>query len=266
MSDDERYVVLENARVSTGRGPSALKLLLSAALIFFLGFSGLLTWRWVDRNFFHWGIQDGRTTHVNEAELLRRLQVFQVVSVKDTYQANARVDVSKTLAAGPARIGLPSWVAGENMSVGARVMVAAGVDPGGLGPGDIQVMQDAAGTHVIVTVDSPGILSTEIVPDSMHIDNRQGVLTRLKTTLGIGDEHLADQAADQLSRSARAQAEKNWIAFGSGQRGPGQARGVVPQSRRGQRQPARHLRGKAEAAVPRLASSGRSPRSPLIPP
>src|SRR5438046_328636 len=119
MTDDTKYVLLApvSAESSKRRGPmgSALRWMLTLSAISFLGFSGLLTWQWAERNVLHWGTHDGKTIKVNQAELLQRLQVFQVVSVKDTYQANARIDVSKVLDLGPTRVNLPSWIAGRNM-------------------------------------------------------------------------------------------------------------------------------------------------------
>jgi hypothetical protein len=92
-----------------------IRLSLAAGLIFFLAFSSYLTWRWAERNLLHWGIDDSKTTRANQAGLLERLQVFQVVSVKDKYSVHNSVDVDKALSAGPARVSLPGWVAGQNM-------------------------------------------------------------------------------------------------------------------------------------------------------
>ena len=212
MSDEPRYVLLQPAREERREGHSPLvRLLASATLVFLLGFSGLITWNWVERNLLHWGIDDGKTAQVNSADLLQRLQVFQVVSVRDTYAANARIDVEKVFRAGPAKTSLPSWLAGQDMKISGKVLVSAGVDLGALVPSDIQVQHNGRDTHLVISVPAPQVIATELVPNSMNMDTSQGILTRLKIRLGFSEADLRDQSVDQLSRSARKEAERTGL-------------------------------------------------------
>jgi hypothetical protein len=144
------------------------------------------------------------------------LRVFQVVTVKDKYQANAQIDVDKVFAAGPARVNLPGWVAGQKLNVSGDVVVAAGVDLSALGRDDIEVKRQGRETHVIISVPQPEILSTELVPNTIDIDTSQGVFTRLKTRLGFSETDLRDKAVDQLALSAqRAAATKGLLTEAS---------------------------------------------------
>jgi Protein of unknown function (DUF4230) len=208
MSKDPQYVLLTPANGQAGaRRPDpvwdGIKVLLMLGVIMFLGFSGYLTWRWADRNLLHWGIQGGQTTRVNTADLVERLHVFEVVSVKDRYRASSQIDVDKVFAAGPARVGLPGWVAGQRLDVSGDVVVAAGVDLGSLRASDIDVQRQGREMHVIIAVPQPEILSTELVPNSFDVDTSQGVLTRIKTRLGFSETDLRDKAVDQLTQSAQ---------------------------------------------------------------
>jgi hypothetical protein len=58
----------EKGRASGVSRAGALFFALAGLLL--LGLSGLMAWRWVDRNLLHWGVDDGKTTQVNSAELL----------------------------------------------------------------------------------------------------------------------------------------------------------------------------------------------------
>jgi len=212
MSDEPRYVLLQPARSDERPEHSPLvRLLASLTLVFLLGFSGLITWHWLERNVLHWGIDDGKMATVNSADLLQRLQVFQVVSVRDTYAANARIDVEKVFRAGPAKTSLPSWLAGQDMKVSGKVLVSAGVDLGSLTPSDIQVRHDGQNTHLVIRIPAPQVIATELVPNTMNMDTSQGILTRLKTRLGFSEADLRDQSVDQLARSARNEAEKTGL-------------------------------------------------------
>jgi uncharacterized protein DUF4230 len=214
MSNDRKYVLLvpdSESRFAGHRRTPLLRTLLTLSMLCLFAFSGFLTWRWAEKNIFHWGIDDGRTTRVDGAQLLDRLKVFQVVSVKDTYAANTRVDVEKVLSAGPTHVDLPGWIAGQNMKASARMSVSAGVDLGQLKADDIQVERRGHDTHVIINLPGPQILSTELVPNSMDIDTGQGVLTRLKTRLGFSEKDLRDGAMDGLVRSAQKEAEATGI-------------------------------------------------------
>ena len=214
MSNDPQYVLLvphPESGFAGHRRTSLLRTFLTLSVLCLFAFSAFLTWRWAERNIFHWGIEDGKTTHVNGAQLLDRLKVFQVVSVKDTYAANTRVDVEKVFRAGPTRVDLPGWIAGQNMKASAKMSVSAGVDLGQLQADDVQVERRGRDTHVIISVPAPQILSTELVPNTMDIDTGQGVLTRVKTGLGFSEKDLRDGAMDGLVRSAQKEAEATGI-------------------------------------------------------
>jgi hypothetical protein len=176
------------------------------ASLLLLGLSGLITWRWVDRNLLHWGVEDGKTTQVNSAELLERVQAFELATVKHTYSGNAHIDAEKVLSAGPARLSLPSWMAGQKLDVTGEVVITAGVDLAKVRPEDMQITRQGQDVHVVITTPAPEILSTELVPNTMDIDTSQGLFTRVRTTVGFDEKDLRDQAADQLALVAKRSA------------------------------------------------------------
>jgi hypothetical protein len=210
MADEPRYVLLTPAalqpRAAFSLVGSAFKLSLTLGAVFFVAFGSYLMWRWADENLLHWGIDDAKTTRVDRSELLERLQVFQLVSVKDRYSTQAEVDIDKVFSAGPARFSLPGWMAGQTMRVSGEVIVAAGVDLADVTADDIEVRRQGESAHVIITVPEPEIMSTELVADTMDLRTSQGVLTRLKTRLGFDEKDLRDEAADGLMRSAQREA------------------------------------------------------------
>jgi len=176
-----------------------------------LGLSGLIAWRWVDRNMLHWGIDDGKTTQVNSAELLERVRAFELATVKHTYDANAQVDASKVLNAGPLHTSLPSWMAGQKLGVTADVAIAAGVDLSKVRPEDMQVVRDGNGVRVLITVPAPELLSAELVPSTLDMDTSRGFLTWLKTSVGLNEKDLRDIAADQVVLIAKQSAADQGI-------------------------------------------------------
>jgi hypothetical protein len=176
-----------------------------------LGLSALIAWRWVDRNLLHWGVEDGKTTEVNSAELLERVRAFELTTVKHTYDGNARVEMSKVFRAGPASVSLPAFIAGQKLDVTADVTVAAGVDLSRVRPEDMQVLREGNDVRVLITVPAPEILSTELVPGSLDMDTSQGVATRLKTSLGLDEKDLRDGAADQVILIAKQSAIEQGI-------------------------------------------------------
>jgi hypothetical protein len=185
--------------------------LFALAGLLLLGLSALITWRWVDRNLLHWGVEDGKTTEVNSAELLERVRAFELTTVKHTYDSNAEVEMSKVFAAGPARLPLPSLVAGQKLDVTADVAVAAGVDLSKVRPEDMQVLREGNDVRVLITVPAPEILSAELIPNTLDMDTSQGLLTRLKTSIGFDEEDLRDQAADQTILIAKQSALEQGI-------------------------------------------------------
>ena len=188
-----------------GRSPLATIGVWSFALasLLLLGLSGLMTWRWVDRNLLHWGIEDGKTTQVNSAELLERVRAFELTTVKHTYGGDAHVDAAKIFSAGPARLSLPSWMAGQKLEVSGKVTIAAGVDLARVRPEDMQITRQGRDVQVVITVPAPELLSAELVPNTLNMDTSQGVLTRIKTTAGFDEKDLRDRAADQLVVAAK---------------------------------------------------------------
>jgi len=191
-----------------GRSPIATLGIWTFALasLMLLGLSGLMTWRWVDRNLLHWGIEDGKTTEVNAAELLERVRAFELTTVKHTYGGNAEVDAAKVLSAGPARLSLPSWMAGQELKVTGNVTIAAGVDLARVRPEEMQITRQGRDVQVVITVPAPEILSAELVPNTLNMDTSQGLLTRIKTTAGFNEKDLRDRAADQLVVAAKGSA------------------------------------------------------------
>jgi hypothetical protein len=207
LSTDTRYLIVK-AQPGSSLVLSAAKWLLLTSLICFLGF---LAWKWVDRNLLHWGIEETRTNYVNEVELLNRLQAFELVSMKHTYQATAEIDTDKALRAGPAKVSLPGWLAGQDARISSEVAVAAGVDLSGLRPDDIEVVRMGSSVQVIIRVAPAQILSTEILPGTTDLETSQGMLTRAKTRIGLSERDLREEAVDRLGIVARTAAVDNGL-------------------------------------------------------
>lgn len=187
----------------TGRAGVAIVTLASVLL---LGVSGLVAWQWLNQNLLHWGVEDGRTTTVHQAELIERIRAFELATVKHTYAGQARVDDSKRLAAGPVRLGLPNWVAGQQLDVTGEVRVTAGVDLSAVSPDDIEVQRTGKETRVLIRLPAPMVLSSELLPDTLDLSTHEGVLTRVSRRVGVNERDLRDIAADQVIASARGAA------------------------------------------------------------
>jgi hypothetical protein len=196
-----------------GRSPLATLGLWSFALasLLLLGLSGLMTWRWVDRNLLHWGIEDGKTTQVNSVELLERVRAFELATVKHTYGGEAQIDAAKVLSAGPARLSLPSWMAGQRLDVRGNVIVTAGVDLARVRPEDMQITRQGRDVQVVIAIPAPELLSAELMPNTMDMGTSQGLLTRIKTSVGFDEKDLRDRAADQLIMVAKQSALEQGI-------------------------------------------------------
>jgi hypothetical protein len=182
---------------------------LAAVLLVLLG--AYVAWRWIDANLLNWGIQDGETTVVNTTDLMERIQAFELVTVKQTYQAHAAVDVSKVFSAGPARVSLPSWAAGQEMNVRGDVTVTAGVDMALIKPEDIELIREGAAVRVVISIPEAAMLGSEVKPGTLNLSTSQGILTRLKTRLGFSEKDLRDQAVDRLVTAASDRALKQGI-------------------------------------------------------
>lgn len=198
----------ERARVQPAR-VGAWFFALASVMLFVL--AGAVTWRWLDRNVLHWGIEQGQTETVNSAQLLERVRAFQLATVKQTYAGQARIDATKTLAAGPVRVALPIWAAGQQLDVTGRVIVTAGVDLARVRPEDMEVTRQGKDTLVRIRVPAPEIMSTELAPDSLQMSTRTGVITRAIQGVGGGDKDLRDRAADEVTRVARETALRQGI-------------------------------------------------------
>ena len=218
MSQPGQYFVLMPAGSRGGSSllGSALRLTLLFVLLAFLALSTYLAWQWFDRNFLHWGIEDASVTRIETTELVEKLRAFEVVTVKYRYEANAGTDVDKSLRAGPARVGLPGWVAGQTMDVSGEVLVSAGVDLSALTPQDIEVQEAGSDVRVIIRVPEPRLTSSEIIGGTFDVDTSQGLLTRAKSRIGLGEADLRDEAPDRLVEAAQAAALQSGILVEAG--------------------------------------------------
>jgi hypothetical protein len=215
---DQHFVLVPaGARGGSNLLGTAIKLTLFLGLLFILGLSAYLTWQWFDRNFLHWGIEDSKVTRIEKTELVEKLRAFELVTVKYRYEATAGTDVDKSLRAGPASVGLPGWIAGQTMEVQGEVLVSAGVDLSTLMPEDIEVVQSGAETLVIIHLPEPRVTSTEILRGTFDVDTSQGLLTRAKSRIGLGEKDLRDEAPDRLVEAAQASAMQSGILVEAGQ-------------------------------------------------
>jgi hypothetical protein len=176
-----------------------------------MAFSAYVGWLWFNGNVLGLGIEDGKTTVVNEALLLEKIRAFELVTIKHTYETNASINAGKDLNLGVTRFGLPSWVAGQQMSVNGRVVVTAGADLSQVKSEDITLLRQGNNVQVVIDLPAPQVLS--VAPDggSVDIDTSQGILTRAKGRVGFGDADLKDQALERLVDVARAGAVKNGL-------------------------------------------------------
>lgn len=195
------------ARGSLGR----VLLFGSLGLLLLLGVAGVLTWRWVDQNLLQWGVADGPTETVNEAELLRRVQALELATIKHTYAGQTQIDAAKELNLGPKSIGLPGFIAGQELKAKGQTTITAGIDLSRVKPEDMQVLRDGKNVQITLTLPSPQILSAELVPGTLDMSTSSGMLTRLKQSVGLSEEDLRDRAADAVTLAAREQALEQGI-------------------------------------------------------
>ena len=206
MSREPQEIVIKTENRSFGM-PSLFTLaaLLSMLLLAFMA------WRWVDGNIFSLGIRDGKTTMINEAQLLEKLRAFELATVKHTYQSNASLNAGKDFNAGVTEVGLPSWLAGQKMSVNGKVTVTAGADMSQVRKEDLRISRNGEAVEVTIVLPSPQILSAEVVPHTLDIDTSQGVLTRFRSRVGFSERDLKDEALDRLIAVAKEGASKNGL-------------------------------------------------------
>lgn len=214
MSQEIRYLPLPAATggFSPVRAAGWLALLGTLALLLFGGF---LTWRWVDDHILSIGIEDAGTTKISQTELVQRVQSFELVTLKETYDTSSNTDFKKRLNLGLTRIGLPGFVAGQELDVAARVTVAAGVDMSQVRPEDVQVIDQGDSSVVVVRIPQADITSTEIDADSFAISTRSGILTRLRRTVGLSEPDVRDGAVGEVTSLAREEAIKSGILEGA---------------------------------------------------
>lgn len=187
-------------------GKAAAWIFLATSLLF-LGLGAIITWRWVDGNFLHWGVVEGKEETVDGAVLLERVRAFELATVKHTYDTEARIEAQSILNAGPRRITLPGFIAGQTLDVEADVVITAGVDMASVQPEDMTITCQGKLCQVTIRVPAPEILSAEIVPNSLDMSTNEGLITRL----GIGEKDLRDRAADQVVLTAKEQAIRQGI-------------------------------------------------------
>ncbi len=172
---------------------------------------GYLGWNWMHDHIFSIGIEDAGQVTVNQASLLEQVRTFELVTVKDTYDSRSHTAFDKRLNTGFTKIGLPGWVAGQELDVTAKVTVAAGVDMAQIQPGDIEVIQNGQDAVVVVRIPEARVMSTEIDAGSFDISTSSGILTRLGNTVGLHDKDVRDSAVGAVSSLARDQATADGI-------------------------------------------------------
>lgn len=209
MADGVQYILMNPSQIRRGASFSvwsAAKAGVFVSVLAFMLFSGYLMWRWADANLFHWGIDTTSVTETNTTELVARLQAFEVVTIKHQYDASAKIDVNKGVSAGPLRSNVPGWLAGQEMKVDGQVLVAAGIDLSALRPEDVTVNETPSGREVVVHVPAPFVTSTEIVSNSLDMDTSKGIITKVRTNVGLSERDLRDEAGDAISSAARSKA------------------------------------------------------------
>jgi hypothetical protein len=197
--------------VRTENGGLHMPSLFTIAALLAMAFSAFAGWRWLNGNVLNLGLHDGDTTVVNQAQLLEKVRAFEIVTIKHTYQANAKLDASKDLNLGVTDFGLPSWLAGQKMDVNGKVTVAAGTDLSQLRKEDITVARQGDRTIVTLNVPAPRVFSAEPVANSIDIETSQGVLTRFRSRVGFSEKDLKDGALDRLISVAKDGAVKNGL-------------------------------------------------------
>lgn len=179
--------------------------------VMLLVLASLVTWRWVDSNLLHWGVDDGQTETVNNAELLERIRAFELATVKQTHATQSRIEAEKVLNAGPMRVSLPGWAAGQKLDIRGRAIVTAGVDLSRVGTDDMEVIREGKETKVLIRLPAPEVLSTELAPNSLELNASSGVLTRIGQSIGVSEKDLRARAADQVMVAARENALQQGI-------------------------------------------------------
>jgi hypothetical protein len=205
MSQEVQYIAVPAAGQALGivRFAKSAAAVVAAALIVI---GALVSWRWVDGAVFGVGIEDAGATTVDEAQLLERVRTFELVTTRDTYDTQSNTDFHKRLNLGVKQVGLPGFLAGEELDVKARVHVAAGVDLAAIGPEDLEVVSQGNGSVVVVRIPAAQIMSTEIDAESFDISTSQGLLDRIGSSVGLGGRDIRDGAVEAVTSIARQEA------------------------------------------------------------
>jgi hypothetical protein len=204
-----QYILVNPSQLKRGATFSvwaAVKAGVFVSVVAAMLFSAYVAYRWVDTNLLHWGVHTTSVTETNTTELVAKLQAFEVVTIKHQYDAATKITVHKGLDAGPLSTGLPGWIAGQELKVDGEVLVAAGIDLSALRPEDITMNDAADGREVVVHVPAPQVTSTEIVGGSLDMDTSRGILTRVRTNIGLSERDLRDEAGDSIAAAARSKA------------------------------------------------------------
>jgi hypothetical protein len=167
------------------------------------GLGGILAWRWVDNTLLRWDVESRPVEVTNHAELLRQVQALELATVKRTYAGRAHVDSASVLRAGPKRLSLPGWLAGQELDVSGTVRVTAGVDLSRVRPQDIELTRRGNEVHILIRLPAAEVLSTELMPNTLDMSTSAGVLTRVRQRAGLEETDLRDRAADEVLRVAR---------------------------------------------------------------
>lgn len=175
-------------------------------VLVFAVLGAFVAWRWVDGNLLGIGLEDAGQTTVDEAQLVERVKAFELVTTRDTYDTRSNTDFHKRLNLGVKTIGLPGFIAGEELDVKAQVEVAAGVDLAGITPEDIEIISNGDGSVVVVRIPQAQILSSQIDPDSFDISTGQGLLNRIGSSVGLGGKDVRDGAVGAVTSVAQDEA------------------------------------------------------------
>lgn len=212
MTERIQYIAVPATTASRAFSPfSAARWLVLLSTIALVAFSSYVTWRWVDTHVLSIGVEDAGTTTTNTVDLVERIRAFELVTTQDTYDTRSNTDFKKRLNLGVTKFALPGFVAGQELDVKAQVTVSAGVDLSQIRTEDIEVVQNGSDAVVIVRIPEAQIMSTEIDPDSFDISTSAGLLTRMRSTIGLGEHDVRDGAPGAVTTLGREEALRSGI-------------------------------------------------------
>ncbi|MEO8541022.1 MAG: DUF4230 domain-containing protein [bacterium] len=209
MSENIHYIPSQPASALRPGGAPRWAGILVLTTLAIIG--GLVSWNWLDNHFFSIGLEDAGSTTVDQAVLLQRVQAFELVTAKDTYDTRSNTDFRQRLNLGVTKFKLPGFVAGQELDVKAEVTVSAGVDMAQISANDIEVIQQGTGSVVIVRIPQAQITSTEINPDSFDISTGKGLVTRFTSTVGLGGRDVRDGAVEAVTSIAQEEAVRGGL-------------------------------------------------------